>query len=149
MQHECVLTDISLTAVFWMPRFPVRLQTLTHAARCCCLYFQGFFTITPCDNVVMKICRAVCSGCFYDFGACLFFCCLSEVFFLLYFVFFLLFLGRRSVRKVSHMPWARGMVMLTGSFCFPVREVESRRSFCLETFCHQQSWVSELEWRGC
>lgn len=39
-------------------------------------------------RIVMKICRAVCSSCFYVFGACLFSCRVSEVFFLLYFLFF-------------------------------------------------------------
>lgn len=87
LQCECGLTDISLIAVSWMLRFTVLLQTLTHTAPCRCLYFQGFFTITSCDNIVMKICTAAYSSCFYIFGACLFSRCVSEVFFLLYFLF--------------------------------------------------------------
>lgn len=89
LQHECGLTDISPIAVSWMLGFTVLSQTLTHTAPCCCLCVQGFSMITSCDDIVMKICRAVSSSCLCIFCACLFSCCVSEVCFLLYFSFLL------------------------------------------------------------
>lgn len=148
LQHECGLRDISL--IPWMLRFAVLLQTLTHTALCCCLYFQGFFMMTLCDNSVMKICRAVCSSCFYVFGTCLFSCCVSEVFFLLYFLFFflLLILGKRSVKKVSHVPRAREGSCLQAHFAFLSGGLSQDGAFVWKRFSTSRAGSASRERRG-
>lgn len=133
-----------------MLRFAVLLQTLTHTALCCCLYFQGFFMMTLCDNSVMKICRAVCSSCFYVFGTCLFSCCVSEVFFLLYFLFFflLLILGKRSVKKVSHVPRAREGSCLQAHFAFLSGGLSQDGAFVWKRFSTSRAGSASRERRG-
>lgn len=132
LQSECGLTDTLLIAAFCLLRSTTLLHTVTCITPCWCQYLQCFLTITLDDSIVIKICRVVCNMQLFLHLQRLFIfflflrvssCCISLFF------FFLLILGKRSVKKVSHVPCAQRMVMLTGSFCFLVRSFESRKCF--------------------
>lgn len=148
LQSECGLTDTLLIAAFCLLRSTTLLHTLTCITPCWCLYFQCFFTITLGDSTVIKICRAVCNTQLFLHLQCLFIfflflrvssCCTSLFF------FFFLILGKRSVKKVSHVPCARSS-QAHSAFLSGVLSQESAFAWkCITSIAGSAS----SEWRSC